>query len=536
MSFVSDRFPPQIADVLTAALAHFVWQGTVLSLMLFFAVRLIRIRSVQIRYLMSVTTLVLMGLAPLLTIIWHQRSLAPIHAIGTTVSTSAVLAHTQADGKAVMAEVNQVFAFFHGPEIQRAIMFSWLGGVLIFTARLLFGYCFTLWIRTNAQPLSDQLEGISCRLGERMGVPIGKRVLISTRVGQAVAVGFFRPVVLLPVSWLTQLTPEVLEAVIAHELAHIRRWDLWVNLLQRLIETFLFYHPAVWWLSHRIRLEREMCCDEMAVNGLDRAVYVRSLESVAQIARGNLLLATSIHGDARMSLLIRIRHVLGMAQAETGSWGAAGFVAMIFPLMAIAAFSIAAGSAPNLALADEGKSSEVNEAEIKVGDRVVLRISGECAKECHRLLEVKTPFKPGQTPDIHTRIAEITPNGGCVIEVSDPLTKLVDDGKTPQLFTMTINFERSQLKKLPPWKDGDEYGMIGSKEGDEYIYAKGKIVMNDAKAPGAPEENVAVKFKFENNDTVLYSFAPKNRGMLLELSSLKGVKMNLWELKSKAGD
>ena len=95
----------------------------------------------------------------------------------------------------------------------------------------------------------------------------------------------------------------MIEAIIAHELAHIRRWDLWVNLLQRIIETLLFYHPAVWWLSSRIRLEREMCCDEIAARCFDRVLYARSLESVAKISQGNLLMVASINGEKQMKLL-----------------------------------------------------------------------------------------------------------------------------------------------------------------------------------------------------------------------------------------
>ena len=108
----------------------------------------------------------------------------------------------------------------------------------------------------------------------------------------------------------------MIEAIIAHELAHIRRWDLWVNLVQRIIETLLFYHPAVWWLSSRIRLEREMCCDEIAAKCFDRELYARSLESVAKIGQGSLLMATSIRGGKKMKLLNRIRYLLGLAPAD----------------------------------------------------------------------------------------------------------------------------------------------------------------------------------------------------------------------------
>ena len=168
------------------------------------------------------------------------------------------------------------------------------------------------------------------------------------------AVGFIRPVVLIPASWLTQLTPQIIEAIIAHELAHIRRWDLWVNLVQRIIETLLFYHPAVWWLSGRIRLEREMCCDEIAAGCFDRALYARSLESVAGIGRGSPLMATSINGGKKMKLLNRIRYLLGPAPADAaGNWWAVGFVALVLPFAAAVAFSLPAAAKPPVATADD---------------------------------------------------------------------------------------------------------------------------------------------------------------------------------------
>ena len=79
-------------------------------------------------------------------------------------------------------------------------------------------------------------------------------------------IGWLRPVVLMPASALSGMGPQQLEAILAHELAHIRRHDYLVNLLQTVVETLLFYHPAVWWLSGRIRVERENCCDDLAVS------------------------------------------------------------------------------------------------------------------------------------------------------------------------------------------------------------------------------------------------------------------------------
>jgi hypothetical protein len=90
-------------------------------------------------------------------------------------------------------------------------------------------------------------------------------LLESIRVDVPMVIGYLRPAILLPASALLNLTPQQLEAVLAHELAHIRRHDYAVNLLQNLVEGLLFYHPAVWWVGKQVRAEREQCCDDLAV-------------------------------------------------------------------------------------------------------------------------------------------------------------------------------------------------------------------------------------------------------------------------------
>jgi hypothetical protein len=123
--------------------------------------------------------------------------------------------------------------------------------------------------------------------------------------------------VLLPVTMLTQLPPEMLEAIIAHELAHIRRLDLWVNLMQRVVETLLFYHPVVWWLSNRLRNEREFCCDELAAKATgNRRMYASALEYAgrAKLATSRSSLVVNF-GRHKMETLARVRHVLGMSSS-----------------------------------------------------------------------------------------------------------------------------------------------------------------------------------------------------------------------------
>jgi len=135
---------------------------------------------------------------------------------------------------------------------------------------------------------------------------------------QAMAVGYLRPMVLLPAAMVARMQPEMLEAVIAHELAHIRRLDLWINLAQRVTETLLFYHPAVWWLSNCLRRERELCCDELAVKATgERLTYASTLESLGR-ARSEAkrpLLAAGL-GQDKKPTLGRVRHILGMRATQ----------------------------------------------------------------------------------------------------------------------------------------------------------------------------------------------------------------------------
>ena len=357
MNPFSMSFVAEFAELLTTALIHFVWQGAVLTLILLVIVKLLDVRTARLRYLLSVGTLLVMGMAPIVTaMLHHQGNSQPEHSpVELSGQSNPIIEEHTAINTAgrIVAALQKGSATPWNPSIEVYVLIAWLVGVSILSIRLAIGFGVTLWIRVNVKPLPDEFEQRVRILSDRLSVSARQRVFACVRVGQAVAVGFIRPVVLIPASWLTQLTPQMIEAVIAHELAHIRRLDLWVNLMQRIIETLLFYHPAVWWLSSRIRLEREMCCDELAAKCFDRELYARSLESVAKIGQGNLFMATSINGGKKMKLLNRIRYLLGLAPADAaGNWWAVAFVAFILPFAAAVAFLLSAVATRSVATAD----------------------------------------------------------------------------------------------------------------------------------------------------------------------------------------
>jgi beta-lactamase regulating signal transducer with metallopeptidase domain len=121
-------------------------------------------------------------------------------------------------------------------------------------------------LRTKHVALAPQeLQLLLLRLARELGVTRTVRLMQSSLAQVPMVIGWLRPVILVPASAVTGLTTAQLEAILAYELAHVRRHDYFVNLLQNLAETLLFYHPAVWWVSNRIRVEREHCCDDIAV-------------------------------------------------------------------------------------------------------------------------------------------------------------------------------------------------------------------------------------------------------------------------------
>ena len=148
------------------------------------------------------------------------------------------------------------------------------------------------------------------------------RLLPTDRVDSPSVIGWLRPVILAPVGVLCGLAPEQVEALLAHELAHVRRHDYLVNVLQGIAESLLFYHPAVWWISNQIRTEREHCCDDLAVEASgDVLVYARALAELESMRPAHFKAALSANDG---SLLRRIQRLADpVAAHRPAGWGVA---------------------------------------------------------------------------------------------------------------------------------------------------------------------------------------------------------------------
>jgi beta-lactamase regulating signal transducer with metallopeptidase domain len=310
---------------LTLTLAHFFWQGCALALVLAVVLASGVIRSAARRYVVAVSIMVLMLISPVATFFWLGAAKAPVAA---AASEAVTVPMENAVPEAWLATI---------AALQPYVVACWVAGLVLMGARLLVAFPAIGVLRRESvrlpRPLAQSMDYMNVQLGQDA---VGK-VYASGRVSEATVVGLLRPMVLLPLAWLSRLPAGAIEAVVAHELGHIRRFDLWTNLLQRVVETVLFFHPAVWWVSRRATLEREMCCDEFAVALIGRRdEYALALEAVArqQLDLPSAALGAAITGG-NMNLLKRVRNVLGIStQPGRDRWLPVGVMALSAPVVA----------------------------------------------------------------------------------------------------------------------------------------------------------------------------------------------------------
>jgi beta-lactamase regulating signal transducer with metallopeptidase domain len=313
-------------DALALTLLHFVWQGALLGLAAFVAMRVVRPERSTTRYAIGVGTLALMLISAVATLAILSR--APRPAIGDRTATlvSAPAAAPLIRAREVVEENTDVrngeatsrvepssFASWRpaplGPTASSIVVAIWALGVLALSLRLLGGWVLTRRLTRHAvAEVAPSISIAAQRIARRLHVTRAVSIVESGAVVVPTLIGWLKPVVLLPAVALSGLTPEQLYAILAHELAHVRRHDYLINLLQSIVETLLFYHPATWWVSAQVRAEREHCCDDLAVDVCgDRLVYVSALAELTTIANHRAFALAATDG----SLLSRVQRILG---------------------------------------------------------------------------------------------------------------------------------------------------------------------------------------------------------------------------------
>jgi beta-lactamase regulating signal transducer with metallopeptidase domain len=376
-------------------LVHSLWQVCLVAIAFAITIRLLAQRSANLRYLVAYIALVLTLAMPVMTllVLSLDTSSSQGHFVESTkrfedarsvtepelpldnsaAEASVLPGEPRSDRPVVTPEV----ADANGMEVETSsaehafnrilpwLALGWSVGVIAFSLRpfLALYRCHLLRIharRLEVPRITDTVQSLCSQIGLKRTVEVAS----SSRVRIPMVLGFVRPIVLLPVSMVTGQTPCELSAIIAHELAHVRRHDFLLNLFQTAIETLLFYHPAVWWISCVVRREREHCCDDIAISIVGRKDYARALVNLESARSSATGLAMAVDGGSLYQRIHRIARPLDNPN-PIGRWLAA-LVALAALLIGIAAILPTDGVAT--AAIDQSENESVESTDDKVND------------------------------------------------------------------------------------------------------------------------------------------------------------------------
>ena len=286
-------------------LLHSLWQGALIALVYLLSRTLLREHRPELRYALSLGAFTLLALAPLVTFF----ALGDGGTLGAASSSGVLGAQLMVIGADAMRAVPTDLTAAFAPWLP-VVVAAWCAGVLVSALRVVGAWRQLGALRRSALPLGGpELALLVERLRLELGIARAVRIARSTLVDSPTVLGWLEPLVLVPTSALAGLAPQQLAMILAHELAHIRRHDYLVNAVQTVIETLLFYHPAVHWISAKLRHEREECCDAIAVRfGGDAIAYARALAELEDLRSLNASLALAATGG---ELLERIERLLG---------------------------------------------------------------------------------------------------------------------------------------------------------------------------------------------------------------------------------
>ncbi len=272
-----------IGNALGWTLIHFLWQGLLIFMSYWVITRLILKNKINQQYWVGMFFILMCLIVPIrefvvqLHLVEHNTDI--IQFIGNSIS--AEYSNGIINPLGLMVLLIQKFIPY--------LVVLWLCSVL-----LISGHLFQSWfalLRLSKQSSAKLPENLLIKLQEvskKLKLKIDPLITISEKITIPATFGFFKPVILLPLSLIYKLPQEQMEAILIHEICHIKRADFLHNILQLLVETLFFYHPLTKWLSKDIRKIREQCCDEMVLKlKTDPIVYANALTNIASIYNKN---------------------------------------------------------------------------------------------------------------------------------------------------------------------------------------------------------------------------------------------------------
>lgn len=296
-----------IGSAIGWALVHSVWQ--IFAISLIYSILLRIKKQSEFRYWSGISLMILQLITSLITFfVFFQSNVSSNQSFASKQYFSKFILQINSDNQ---RSVFQEMLFYVESNLNNFVIF-WMVGMLFLIIRLFFNLFYVNQLKTSGIAKIDEKVIIAFELLLQK-VQLNKAVQIyqSSKVSLPVVIGFLKPIILLPIGLAANLSQKQIEAILAHEIAHIKRNDFIINLLQSILEIVFFFHPAFWWMTGKIREERENCCDDLAIEMIGEKIHlVKALANVESF-RQNPILAMAF-GKKRFTLLERVQRILGM--------------------------------------------------------------------------------------------------------------------------------------------------------------------------------------------------------------------------------
>lgn len=270
MELLENMVPEPYLYALGWMIIHAFWQIAGIGLMLWLGLSIVRQKSAAFKYNLSLVMLFMIPFAAIVTFIWHLDTRLPVEhsalseAEWTYLNSHPDLIHqlefqneTKADWQIMSGRIEK-----HIPTLVNL----WMIGAFLFFFKTASSLADLRSLhRKKHESVPDELLRFVKKIGHQLALTKSVKIFSSRHTDMPLVYGIFKPVILIPTGLLFQMNPAQLEAIIAHEMAHIKRNDYLVNLIQSILEMLFFFHPVFWWINHEIKKQREMACDEMAI-------------------------------------------------------------------------------------------------------------------------------------------------------------------------------------------------------------------------------------------------------------------------------
>lgn len=352
MKLINNLFSDEIIESTGWAIVHSLWQAAVIAIILAVLLLFLKKKSAQIKYFLSYAALIAVLAFSTVTFIKAYNYASEKQEIKEKIASNPDYIKSlliqdnkdqtkiaQSGDEIINLRIVKIRSFF-----QRnfyAIYTIWLAGMVVLIIRFILGFFYCRRLRTyQLEVLPDEIYSAIIKLSEKIGLTRKVEAFFSPLAKGPVTIGTLKPIILFPITAFTGLSSREIEAIIAHELAHIMRNDYLFNIIQTVIEILFFYNPAVWIISSQIRAERENSCDNIAVETTgDKVAFVKALATIQINTYKNEQLSMAFAGK-RSSILQRIKRLQNQIAMKTNFLEKliAGFIILIGITLASFAF------------------------------------------------------------------------------------------------------------------------------------------------------------------------------------------------------